>query len=69
MEVDQSVNGRSLFRQKAFRHYWVARVSSSGAYQMQVVATGWSVYELTGSAFDLGWVGLEQFLPKVLLTL
>ncbi len=35
---------------------------------MQVVATGWSVYELTGSAFDLGLVGLAQFLPRVLLT-
>ncbi len=33
------------------------------AYQMQVVATGWSVYELTSSALDLGLVGLAQFLP------
>ena len=69
MELDHESTGRSLFRLKAFRHYWVARVCSSGAYQMQVVATGWSVYELTGSAFDLGLVGLVQFLPKVLLTL
>ncbi len=36
---------------------------------MQVVATGWSVYELTGNPFDLGMVGLVQFLPRVLLTL
>ncbi len=36
---------------------------------MQVVATGWSVYELTGNALDLGLVGLVQFVPKVLLTL
>lgn len=35
---------------------------------MQVVATGWSVYELTGSALDLGLVGLAQFLPRILLT-
>ncbi len=69
MEANQSVSGLSLFRLKAFRHYWIARVSSSGAYQMQVVATGWSVYELTHSAFDLGLVGLAQFLPKILLTL
>ena len=38
------------------------------AYQMQVVATGWSVYSLTGSAMDLGLVGLAQFLPRILLT-
>ena len=70
MDVTEPVvSGRSLFRLKAFRNYWIARVTSSGAYQMQVVATGWSVYELTGSAFDLGLVGLAQFLPKILLTL
>lgn len=67
--TDRSVSGRALFRLKAFRNYWIARVTSSGAYQMQVVATGWSVYDLTGSAFDLGLVGLAQFLPKILLTL
>ncbi len=67
--VAAEVTGHSLFRLKAFRNYWTARVCSSGAYQMQVVATGWSVYELTGSAFDLGLVGLAQFLPKILLTL
>ena len=40
-----------------------------GAYQMQVVATGWAVYELTNNPFDLGMVGLVQFLPRVALTL
>jgi len=36
---------------------------------MQSVAIGWRVYSLTGSAFDLGLVGLAQFLPVVILTL
>ena len=36
---------------------------------MQAVAIGWQVYELTGSAFDLGLVGLVQFVPVVLLAL
>ena len=36
---------------------------------MQVVATGWSVYELTRNPLDLGFVGLVQFLPRVALTL
>lgn len=30
---------------------------------------GWQVYELTDSAFDLGLVGLIQFVPAVVLTL
>jgi MFS family permease len=36
---------------------------------MQSVAIGWQVYALTGSAFDLGLIGLAQFLPILLLTL
>jgi MFS family permease len=44
-------------------------VLSGFAYQMNAVAVGWLVYALTGSAFDLGLVGLAQFLPILLLTL
>lgn len=35
---------------------------------MQAVAIGWLLYELTGSALDLGLVGLAQFLPMLVLT-
>ena len=30
---------------------------------------GWHMYELTGSAWDLGLVGLYQFVPALLLAL
>ncbi len=33
------------------------------------VAVAWELYELTGSALDLGLVGLAQFVPMVLVTL
>jgi len=59
----------SVLRHKPFRLYWLARVCSSVAYQMQGVAVGWQVYALTGSVFYLGLVGLAQFLPMFLLTL
>lgn len=36
---------------------------------MLMVAVGWQMYELTGQAWDLGLVGLYQFLPALLLTL
>ncbi len=36
---------------------------------MQAVAVGWQIYALTHSTFQLGLVGLAQFLPMVLLTL
>ncbi|WP_442975182.1 MFS transporter, partial [Salmonella enterica] len=37
--------------------------------QMQAVAVGWQVYELTGDLVDLGLVGLAQFLPFLALIL
>ncbi len=37
------------------------------ANQMQAVAIGWQVYGMTHSAFDLGLIGLAQFLPSLLL--
>ena len=38
-------------------------------YQMMALTIGWQLYALTGSAFDLGLVGLIQFVPQVALTL
>ncbi|MBT2299150.1 MFS transporter [Variovorax paradoxus] len=48
---------------------WTARLFGSAAAQMQLVAIGWHMYELTGSAWDLGLVGLYQFVPALLLAL
>jgi len=36
---------------------------------MLMVAVGWQMYDLTGSAWDLGLVGLLQFAPALLLVL
>jgi MFS family permease len=44
-------------------------VLSTLALHMQTVAVGWQLYSLTGSALDLGLVGLVQFVPMVILTL
>ena len=63
------MSSESLLHHRPFRLFWFARVCSSFAFQMQSVAIGWQVYALTGSAFDLGLVGLAQFLPILLLTL
>jgi len=48
---------------------WFARLFGTTGNQMLMVAVGWQMYELTGSAWDLGLVGLYQFLPALLLTL
>lgn len=39
------------------------------ALEMQSVAVGWQVYEITKRPLDLGLVGLVQFLPGILLFL
>jgi MFS family permease len=59
----------SLRRQRSFVRFWCARVAATSAFQMQAVAVGWQIYDLTGSAFDLGLVGLVQFVPVVALAL
>jgi MFS family permease len=64
-----TTNGDALRRHPAYVRYWFARVSSGFAFQMLSVAAGWQVYDLTGSAFDLGLIGLIQFVPALLLAL
>lgn len=59
----------SPFELPAFRRYWFARVISMGANQIQVVAIGWQLYELTNRVLDLGLIGLAQFLPAMLLAI
>ena len=46
-----------------------ARLATSVAVQMQTVAVGWQVYEITRDPLDLGLIGLSQFLPFVVLVL
>jgi MFS family permease len=53
----------SILRHRPFVLYWSARTCASMGYQMLGVAVAWQMYALTGSAFDLGLVGLVQFLP------
>src|SRR5690348_14299499 len=49
--------------------YQVARFFIVAALEMQSVAVGWQVYEITKRPLDLGLVGLAQFLPGMLLFL
>jgi MFS family permease len=64
---DRSSGGRPFRRN--VRVFLAARFSASCAWQMQGVAVGWYVYALTDSAFDLGLIGLIQFLPMIGLSL
>jgi MFS family permease len=58
-----------LLAHPAYGWFWGARVASGMAFQIQAVAVGWQIYDLTHSTFQLGLVGLVAFLPIVLFTL
>ena len=63
-----AASSNALLSHRSYVAYWFARTATNGAYQMQAVAVGWQIYELTGNAFDLGLVGLVQFFPVVVLS-
>jgi MFS family permease len=60
----------------AFRHYWLARLTSTVAQMAMVIVIGWQVYDiarhtmgLKEAALRLGVIGLVQFIPLFALTL
>ena len=69
MSVLSPSNGFSVLRNRNFSLYLAARVLGTVAVQMQSVAIGWQVYQMTGSLFDLGLIGLAQFAPFLVLIL
>ncbi len=60
---------RSAFRHRGFRLFWIARLLATFATQIVSVAVGWQIYALTSSPLDLGFVGLVQFAPALVLVL
>jgi MFS family permease len=66
---DPSLAGRVAFTHPNFVAYTVARFLIVVALEMQSVAVGWQVYEITKRPLDLGYVGLAQFAPGFVLFL
>ena len=64
---DDARAGRAAFSHPGFVLFQVARFLIVSAVEMQAVAVGWQVYEITKRPLDLGYVGLAQFLPGILL--
>lgn len=60
---------RNLLQQSDFVHFWCSRLAGTMANQMLMVAVGWQMYDITRDAWDLGLVGLFQFVPALVLTL
>ena len=62
-------NSRAAFQYSAYRHFQSARLCSIIGSEMMSLAVAWQVYEITRRPLDLGYVGLAQFLPGILLSL
>jgi MFS family permease len=61
------VTAGTLLKQPSFLFFLLSRSLTRFASQIGAVAIGWQIYDLTGSAFELGMIGLVQFLPTALL--
>ncbi|OCW58941.1 MFS transporter [Hoeflea olei] len=70
MQVAPEADDRyAAFRHRAFALYFSSRFLSTFALQIVSVSVGWQIYDLTRDPFDLGLVGLIQFLPALVLIL
>jgi len=69
MPPADSKAGRAAFSHPDFVLFQMARFLIVAAVEMQAVAVGWQVFDITKRALDLGLVGLAQFLPGILLFL
>ena len=67
MSTVMPASAGALLTQRSFLLFLLSRSLSRFSSQIGAVAIGWQIYELTGSALDLGMVGLVQFLPTALL--
>lgn len=60
---------RNALHFPAYVKYLAALVCHSFATQIIVVALGWQVYDITRDPWDLGLIGLSQFVPALCLVL
>lgn len=57
------------FSQVHFRHFWISQWFALIGLWMQITAQQWLVYQMTGSALLLGFLGVAQFGPIMLFSL
>lgn len=60
---------RRLFAERDFVLNLGSRFINMFVIAMQTVSIGWTVYQITDNAMDLGFVGLSQFAPMLLFFL
>ncbi|HMV68705.1 MAG TPA: MFS transporter [Myxococcota bacterium] len=62
-----SPSAYDLLRRPELAWFIVLRLTTAFASMIVSTSVGWHVYDITGRALDLGYVGLVQFIPQLLL--
>lgn len=68
-KISTSAQAFQVFKSRPFALYGWSRAVATIGYQMQALAVGWQVYDITKSPLDLGYVGLVLFAPAMLFSL
>ena len=69
MSATTPVGARDLLKHGPFLFFLLSRSLSRFASQIAAVAIGWQIYDITRNPLHLGYVGLAQFVPPLLLVL
>lgn len=70
MRLNYQFKGRlSALSHPQYLRYWLGSFASVGATQLMVMGQGWLVYELSGSAMNLGYLGAAASIPTIAMTL
>jgi MFS family permease len=67
-----TIKTTGMFSSLAFRDFrllWLGNIAATFAMQMQIVARGWLIYDMTSSPMALTWVMLSFMLPSVVFSL
>jgi MFS family permease len=65
----RETRGFAALKIPAFQHFISARFFLTMAVQMQAIAVGWQVYQITHDALALGIIGLSEAIPFLSLVL
>lgn len=69
MHMEVNHDPYSALRYRNYRFLLAGSVLASIGTEIQAVVVGWELYQRTGSAADLGYANLVQFLPVLLLSI
>ena len=58
----------AAFRHSSYTRYFFSRFLTSFGAQVVSVSVAWQMYDETRNPALLGWIGLVQFLPALLLS-